>query len=98
MTGTPTPQWTAEAVRSAADSLYITMSPCLTTPGEHLLARDLAAVQAQLLQISEALEAQHLLLKESVQFAEAVAVALGAGRAPDAMAAGLVGADQVAEG
>ena len=75
MPATPAPQWTADKVRSAADQLYMALAPELTTPGEHLLAKDLAATQAQLLQFTEALEVQHRLLKESAQLAEDVAAA-----------------------
>jgi hypothetical protein len=75
MPATPAPQWTAEKVRSAADALYQALLPELATPGEHLLARDLAATQAQLLQFTEALEVQHRLLQESAQLAQDVAAA-----------------------
>ena len=75
MTTAPKPQWTAEAVRSAADALYQALLPELATPGEHLIAKDLAATQAMLLQFSEALEVQHKLLTESAQLAQDVAAA-----------------------
>jgi hypothetical protein len=69
------PQWTADEVRRSADALYLAMADHLKTPGEHLLAKDLAALMAQTLQFAEALQIQHRTLNETAMLATDVAAA-----------------------
>ena len=69
------PEWTADKVRSSADALYLAMADHLNTTGEHLLAKDLAALMAQCLQFAEALEIQHRTLNETARLATYVAAA-----------------------
>jgi len=67
------PQWTAAEVRRSADALYLAMAEHLSTTGEHLLAKDLAALMAQCMQFAEALEIQHRTLNETARLATDVA-------------------------